>query len=68
VYAVATRGYGAAVWNDTRNAAVCPAVDAWRTALQNGDTTVPKPAPLAVCPAAFGNSDIFGGSYPDPTP
>jgi hypothetical protein len=68
VYAVATRSYGAAVWNDTRNAADCPAVDAWRTALQNGDSTVPKPAPLAVCPAAFGNSDIFGGSYPDPTP
>ena len=68
VYAVATRSYGAAVWNDARNAADCPAVDKWRMAKQTGDTTVPKPAPLAVCPATFGNSDIFGGAYKDPTP
>jgi hypothetical protein len=68
VYAVATRTYGAAVWNDARNAADCPAVDAWRMALQKGDTSVPKPAPGQVCPATFGNSDIFGGSYTDPTP
>jgi hypothetical protein len=26
------------------------------------------PAVQQVCPLAFGNSDIFGGSYPDPTP
>ncbi|MFN2629668.1 MAG: sialidase family protein [Gaiellaceae bacterium] len=68
VYAVATRGYGAAVWNDARNAADCPAIDAWRMALETGDTTVPKPAPQQDCPATFGNSDIYGGSYLDPTP
>jgi len=67
VYAVATRTYGAAVWNDVRNAKDCPAVDAWRESLQTGGS-VPKPAPNVVCPAGFGNSDIFGGSYLDPTP
>ncbi|MFN2517446.1 MAG: sialidase family protein [Jatrophihabitantaceae bacterium] len=68
VYAVATRTYGAAVWVDARNAADCPAVDAWRAALRSGDTSVTKPAPQQDCPANFGNSDIYGGSYPDPTP
>jgi hypothetical protein len=68
VYAVATRAYGAAVWNDTRDAADCPAMDAWRMALRTGDTSIPRPAPQQDCPATFGNSDIFGGSYPDPSP
>ncbi|MGZ4214120.1 MAG: hypothetical protein ACXVQV_12890, partial [Actinomycetota bacterium] len=67
VYAVATRTYGAAVWNDVRNATDCPAIDAWRMSLITG-ATVTKPAPQSDCPATFGNSDIFGGSYPDPTP
>jgi len=72
VYAVATRDYGAAVWNDVRNAADCPAIDSWRAAAQqavlNGTTVPSPPAPQQDCPATFGNSDIFGGSYPDPTP
>ena len=68
VYAVATRAYGAAVWNDARNAADCAAIDTWRMALQNGDTAAVAPAPQQACPANFGNSDIYGGSYPDPTP
>lgn len=67
VYAVATRTYAAAVWNDARNAADCPAIDAWRMSLRNG-TSVPRPAPEQDCPATFGNSDIFGGSFADPTP
>jgi hypothetical protein len=70
VYAVATRDYGAAVWNDARNAADCPAIDAWRMSLQTGGT-VPTPAPQQDCPptptTTFGNSDIYGGSYADPT-
>ena len=67
VYAVATRNYGAAVWNDVRNASDCQALDAWRMSLRTG-TTVTNPAPNVDCPATFGNSDIFGGMFPDPTP
>jgi hypothetical protein len=59
VYAAATRTYGAAVWNDTRNAADCPAIDAWRQALETGDTSVPRPAPQQNCAPNFGNSDIY---------
>ena len=58
VYAVATRTFGAAVWNDTRNAADCPAIDAWRQSLENG-TPIARPAPQQDCPATFGNSDIW---------
>ena len=56
---VATRSYGFAVWNDVRNAADCPAIDAWRQSRIDG-TSVAKPAPATDCPARFGNSDIFG--------
>ena len=59
VYAVATRTFGAAVWNDTRAAADCPAMDAWRQSLRDG-TTVARPAPQQDCAPTFGNSDIFG--------
>jgi hypothetical protein len=59
VYAAATRSYGAAVWNDARNAADCPAIDAWRMSLRNG-TTVARPAPQQDCKPNFGNSDIYG--------
>jgi hypothetical protein len=72
VYAVATEEYGAAVWNDVRNGADCPAIDSWRAAAQaaiaEGATVPPAPAPMQECPATFGNADIFGGSYDDPTP
>jgi hypothetical protein len=77
VYAVATNEYGAAVWNDVRRAADCPAIDAWRMSLQGGPGA-PKPgappAPEQDCIPApdsgkhFGNTDIFGGSWTDPTP
>jgi hypothetical protein len=66
VYAAATNGYGAAVWNDVRRAVECPAIDAWRMSLRTG-VSVPTPAPQQACPEGFGNSDIFGGSYADPT-
>jgi hypothetical protein len=62
VYAVAGRSYAAAVWNDVREGADCPAIDTWRAGVQTATTAddVPKPAPQRDCPATFGNTDIFG--------
>jgi hypothetical protein len=70
-YAVATRTYAAAVWVDSRNAAVCPAINAYRQSLVDG-APIAAPAPNQDCPDSppnsfFGNTDIFGGSYADPT-
>jgi hypothetical protein len=68
-YAIATRGFGAAVWVDTRNAAVCPAMNAFRQSLVAGNP-IAAPAPNTDCPdigGFFGNTDIFGGSYLDPS-
>ena len=66
VYAASSRDYAAAVWNDVRAAADCPAIDAYRASLRT-DSPLPAPAPQQDCPATWGNSDIFGGSYADPT-
>ena len=33
-----------------------------------GQDTPVAPAPQQDCPNTFGNTDIYGGSYPDPTP
>ncbi len=67
VYAAATNDFGVAVWNDVRNAADCPAVDAWRTTAQSTHSIAGRPAPQQDCPATFGNTDIYGGSYADPS-
>jgi len=66
-FAFATDDYGVAVWNDTRNAVDCPAIDAYRQALVAG-TAATAPAPQQDCPLGFGNTDIYSGSYQDPTP
>ena len=58
-YAVASDSYGAAVWNDVRNAIDCPAVDGYRQSLAAG-TPATKPSPCQTPPTSFGNSDIFG--------
>jgi hypothetical protein len=69
-YAVATREFAAAVWVDSRNAAVCPAINAYRQSLVDG-APIAAPAPNQDCPpvggAHFGGTDIFGGSYADPS-
>jgi hypothetical protein len=67
VYAAATRTYGTAVWNDASNAAVCPAIQAYRASVESGGS-MPAPDVEASCPATFGNSDIRGVSVSDPTP
>jgi hypothetical protein len=72
-YAFATNDFVVAVWNDARNAADCPAIDVYRDDVANGtaagtSTDPTRPAPEQDCAATFGNTDIFGGSYADPTP
>ena len=72
-YAFATRDSVTVAWNDARNAADCPSIDAYRDDVASGDAAgaasdPTRPAPEQDCPATFGNTDIFGGSYADPTP
>jgi hypothetical protein len=72
-FVAATNDYAIATWNDARNASDCQAIDAYRQDVVNGtaagiasDPT--RPAPQQACDPTFGNTDIFSGSYPDPTP
>jgi hypothetical protein len=72
-YAFATDSYGLAVWNDVRDAADCPAIDTYRQAIADGTATSSasdplRPAPQQDCLPTFGNSDIYSGSFADPTP
>jgi hypothetical protein len=64
VYAAASSTYGAGVWTDARDAAVCPAVQAWRAAsFAAGARVLPgAPWPTTDCPAAFGNTNIYAAT------
>jgi hypothetical protein len=66
-YAAASRDYGVVIWIDARDAAVCPAVNAYRQSLIDG-SPIPAPSPLTDCPPTFGNLDNYSGSFADPTP
>jgi hypothetical protein len=63
VYAAASAGYGAGVWTDARDAAVCGPVQQYRAAsLAAGTLALPAPWPLTDCPAGFGNTDIWSAT------
>jgi hypothetical protein len=65
VYAAASAGSAVGVWTDARNAAICPAVQAYRAAsVAAGHLALPAPWPLADCPATFGNTDIWAATTP----
>jgi len=63
----ATNAGAVSVFNDARDAADCPAIDAFRQATVDGTAGAP-PAPLTDCPATFGNTDIWSAAVSDPTP
>jgi hypothetical protein len=63
----ATNAGAVSVFNDARNGADCPAIDAFRLAVFGGTAGDP-PAPGSDCLPAFGNTDIYSAAVSDPTP
>jgi len=63
----ATNAGAVSVFNDARNAAVCPAINTFRQAVVDGTAGDP-PAPGTDCPPTFGNTDIFSAAVTDPSP
>jgi hypothetical protein len=63
----ATDAGAIAVFNDARNATVCPAINTFRQGVVDG-TAGAAPAPGTDCPPTFGNTDIYSSAAADPTP
>ena len=61
-YASASSTYGAGIWTaDARDAADCPAIDAYRQSLYTS-SPLPKPNPATACPGSFGHITIRGAT------
>jgi hypothetical protein len=70
VYADATDDYAVAVWNDMRQGLPCGPVNTWRAGVQAAGPPLDastRPDIQQVCPATFGNSDIWAWSGADPS-
>jgi hypothetical protein len=63
----ATNSGAVSVFNDARNAAVCPAINTFRQAVFGGTAGAP-PAPASCPTPTFGNTDIFSAAVSDPSP
>jgi hypothetical protein len=63
----ATNAGAVSVFNDARNAMVCPLINTFRQATFDGTAGDP-PAPGTDCPPTFGNTDIFSAAVSDPSP
>jgi hypothetical protein len=56
---VSTNANALFIYTDSRNGAGCTAVDAFQHGVDGSAPATSKPAPETVCPAQFGNTDVF---------
>jgi hypothetical protein len=56
---VSTNANAFFIYTDGRNGTGCAAVDAFQHGVDGSGPTTTKPAPENVCPAQFGNTDVF---------